>query len=291
MSRYDAEQQQSAQTTSAFFAQIEDAVKALATTLNRTFCKWVPDSLCFSPWKPDEPWDWYGKATKLDVWSPGFLAVESKNRTHLASANPGMVSLSMALYDNNGNLIDWYLTPRNSTALQKAINSGAAKRDFYVGDQIPVGTPYIEFNKYRFTFSGHDDGAEAISALNLMHLTFSTLSMASASAGHTLRKVTDKVFSRKQVIMAAASCVSSLFNTVDYYPESNSDNAGVALLMFLKNNGTSLFETLITDCIGSAVINYLTYDYWDALATTGLNALGEAFAKFSNPVGWAIVVA
>lgn len=256
--------------------------------LNKTFCKGVPSLLCFSAWEKNDPWDWYGSATAVNVWGKPFMAVNTDNRYLLATANPGLVNFSLQLYRQNGDLIDWHLVPRSSTLLQKVIHSGAAQREIAVGKRFPTDTYYVEFNKYRFKFSSLSDGAAQVSGLNLIHFVASTVSMVSSAAGGTIKDASEKV-QHLQSAMDKFNCFMSLAQGVDYYPDTTagdfSDQGGA----FLFNNWTSISESLI-GC-GADILEHALGEKAAKEAAKGAAKAGAEVAfQFSNPLGWARIV-
>ncbi len=263
---------------------LNSAQTKLATSFGNTF--WWG-----SPWRSDQPWDWYGNASLVDVWNPPFLAVSTNKRSLAAMANPSMVNYSMQLFDANGSSLadpKWLMTPRNSTAIQKTINSGAAQRILSAGSKLPTGTAYVEFHKYRFKFNSINDGGAQVSALNNLHLLSSIVSLGSSVAGKLCHKITKQAETAKNI----GSCALRLANTLDYYVEdSEPGNEANSLLAFIKNNGTSFTETAITDClipIGQELAGELIKDQITTIIGV---AAAEMLAKLSNPVGWVLIVA
>jgi hypothetical protein len=253
--------------------------------LNKTFCKGVPSWLCFSAWKRDEPWDWYGSASAVNVWGKPFMAVNTSSRDLLATANPGLVNFSLQFYDQERNLLGWKLVPRSSTLVQKLIHSGAAQREIIVGRDFPRNTDHVEFHKYRFTFNNPGTGAAQVSGLNLFHLIGSTVNLVSSASGEFLKGATEKIAEVDRAL-AMFDCFQSAVGGVDYYPDTHVGDHSDQLGAFLSNNWTSLAESTFMTC-GPMIFNYVIKDRKDELISVAAKAGKEVVTQFSNPAGWA----
>ena len=149
-----------------------------------------------SPWKPGQPWKWYGEARTLDInwWSfaLGFqagaainlarnyahLAVEdalsgvpflavsqrggSPNGEH-AVANPNYVNFAMEAYTDPSGTEDsykgWTLVPGNYGALDKVLNSGAAfvPAANGAGSVLSEEIAMVRLTRYRFELNFRRD--------------------------------------------------------------------------------------------------------------------------------------
>ncbi|MET0035467.1 MAG: LamG-like jellyroll fold domain-containing protein [Candidatus Thiodiazotropha lotti] len=232
-----------------------------------------------SPWDGDEPWYWYGDTNKINVLDPPFLAEAQNDASKLAIANPTNINYAAEFYDLNGNLLSWRLSGRNSTMIQKAINSGAAKTDVNRGYYLDTDVAHVELNKYWFS-TDLNQRRYVTTAFHLIHLATGVIGIVSDSS--QLHAISQAAISNNAAMIKGAECGAALLSTVDYGQSS--------ALEFLKSNAWSLLETTFTGCVlpisealsGSAIkasINALF-----------IRTLPKAAAKFSNPVGWAVVV-
>ena len=170
---------------------------------------------------------------------PPFLARSHRTPNMHAMANPGFVNYAMELYEGS-EYKDWYLTPRNSTIVQKLSSSGAAHREVPAG--LSPDIDRVRFQRYRFSTSDEEKRAQIISFLNTFHLIVSGLNLAGdfSAFGEWLEKLAMKDS------VHLGSCAVSVLNTMDFFHDPNAD-AETNLLTFVEHNATSLFETLLDD--------------------------------------------
>ena len=128
-----------------------------------------------------------------------------------AMANPNYVNYAMELYED-GKYRDWYYTPRNSSVIDKLLNSGAAYRLLRSGpgrsSRIHLGPEIdsIRFQRYRLSFSddGEDDRDAAVSFMNTLHLVLVGVNLVS-----DVTALRDAVHGVQQ-IPALAKCVADV---------------------------------------------------------------------------------
>jgi hypothetical protein len=236
------------------------------------------------PWDTHQPWDWYGTATKWDVTDIPFISVQSEKPYNLmASANPSMTNYTMELYNNKGELLNWYLVPRNSTYIQKWSNEYAAYRSFNINNKITSDTAHIEFHKYIYDKSV--TGRRAItSLLNTIHLGIAVYGVV--ADGKAINDGLHLVTTSQAAISVLASCAPALISTVDF----QADGSGIdKIKTFFKNNGSSFFETTLTSCLAPAMSEVINAQVVANITGGMVTGLTKAAAKMSNPIGWAVI--
>ena len=203
----------------------------------------VPSFWPCSPWQRHEPWHWFGDARgaeaffgdgalanivnlaspryrlvgdyaaiALEANRPPFLAVSNGsldsfclfNCTNVhAMANPNFVNYAMELYAG-GVYQDWFYTPRNSTVVDKLLNSGAAYRELLAGDdrsdagvQLGPDIDLIRFQRYRFAIAGGDSALDrglAVSFMNAFQLIVAGVNIFTdvSAVGKAASKINEK---------------------------------------------------------------------------------------------------
>jgi PKD repeat protein len=303
----------------AYQAQFVDAAPlaslqalAAAETETKTFCDWLSDFLCMSPWNVDEPWTWFGTASLIDVWNPPFITISAKDSGLAAYANPAMVLFAAEGYDANGNYQNWGLVKRNSSAIDKTFNSGAAQTLLRLDDTwLTPETAHIEFNKYRLTFDSVR--GSLVSLLNMGHVGFSVVGLVSSVSKARGEELNQMLIQR--LLMDDSGVKSALSNCahnriaewvdkgvyefpLDLIEEtltvgSNADPKEIssALLNFLVGGGLVFVAETSFYCGIDVVATIVGSNIFGQFADMLGAAAAELTIKFSSPVGWAVVVA
>ena len=229
-----------------------------------------------SPWYDHQPWFWYGSAG-ASIFKPPFIARSESSDGLIAVGNPTHVNYAMELYDEDGNFIDWYIVPRNSTLIQKAANSGAAYRDFwFINLHDDKKVAYAEMNKYLIGGEWNNRHYSLI-ALHSLHMVSSLVGVIGDA---TAIKKAGKLLQDKTLISTFTDtgedlkAIMSIASTVDF---SDTTSAG----KFLSDNFSSLAETVFTGIIHKIAE--------DAAKDVSL-MIGKMSVKLSNPAGWALLV-
>lgn len=235
-----------------------------------------------SPWDDREPWNWYGEAVGLDAFGldsqadiflmmvsglgPAYLLLEgydellvdSTNPPFIATSkaptpfwdtnnyaaigNPGSMNYSMDLFDSLDNPLGWYIAPRNSTLIQKLINSGAAQRDLILGSSsgIPANTARISLDKHVWDLKFTTPQERITKFLNFLHVGIAVANLATDLSG--LSKALHDVSQNMGKFDAVSTCLTELFNTADY---ANPSDMGWDQVVgyYFSSNYKSLFET------------------------------------------------
>ena len=208
-------------------AQFDDSALAAAAALRslaadfggtRTFCNSFGGFRCQSPWDADEPWTWFGNASAFDIWNPPFMAISEKDLNLVAYANPTMAMYAVEGYNANGGSTGWSLVKRNSSAINKTLNSGAAQTPLRLENTwlTPV-TTHVEFNKYIFTFNeGYPAGTTSF--LNIAHFGMSLFGILNSAVQRQgdeyLDKATKAALANQQAIgQALDQCLLQKLNS------------------------------------------------------------------------------
>ena len=275
----------------------------------KTFCDGLWDWLCRSPWNADEPWTWYGTATLFDVWNPPFMALSEKDLNLAAYANPAMVLYAAEGFDQDGADQNWGLVKRNSSAINKTWNSGAAQTLLRLDDTwLTAQTAHIEFTKYRMTLSSVP--GIAVSALNMSHAMFSALGLASSTIqlsgnkfletllngavyqgvgwAESLQWCVGDALAEWETLSGVAVAGLEGYLTVS----TNATQAELAegLRSFFVNSGLKFIDEVPLKCVAKVGLTQLGTNLFEALGANYQKALAELAARIGNPLGWATVV-
>ena len=280
-----------------------------------------------SPWHEHQAWYWYGEASgikafipepsiptlsKLALYSlvpglavadvigsgyvdliqeatvPPFFAYSDATPEIHAVANPNFAYYAMELYKND-TFQNWYYVPRNSTMIQKLLNSGAAYREFEVGGNNDL-TPQIDkvvFNRYRFTANSEQgdnaDHSAVISFFNTMAVVVSTFNLVS-DASEVMSSL-QEIIPVNENIGNIVACSAQLLSSVNFDDDLNTTNLATKAFNFAKDNIPSLVETILLsgECSG--------------IRTAGGKKLGTILGKqyikstidtlaLATPAGW-----
>ena len=255
------------------------------STLGETF--WLT-----SPWNNGEPWVWYGETNSFDVTLPPFPALSLSQPSLVASANPTMMNYVLEMYDESGAKIagpdgrDWYLVGRNSTLIQRAVNSHAAQTLHNPAGIFANRPAHIEYNKFWLT-SGDTVPTNIVRTLNILHLGSGIINVvADAKFITSYLKRTEELLgssgNREELIDIFIVCGTGLVSTVDFTSDS--------IPTWIKDNSLSVLETSTTSCLLPLVEFYGKDAMKEAVNSFLTGALSKVLGKFSNPAGWGVIV-
>lgn len=237
----------------------------------------------WSPWNNEEPWYWYGEANALDVTLPPFLAKSLKGdiddeKKRFAIGNPTNINYIADIYEaDTDKFLDYRYVGRNSTFIQKTVNSYAA--------QTPILTD-VNFDEFE------DDKVYKISikkcltqdidkyyhwgclGSHVFHVAESALNIV--ADGDPLGVVAE-VFTSKhsvQIIVGAAEASLSSVNVGDFESASNIASLLETCVTILADEGVKL---LIKDKIKGSSQKIIK------------KSVTKLTAKLTNPAGWALM--
>jgi len=307
--------------------QQSTTANSTSTTKDNFYCTPYISWPC-SPWHKNETWQWFGDAKGIKTFYPdsyseiaiamirsGFsptgavsyltvgsyaeLVVEATQPPFLARsledteihaiANPNFVNYAMEMYEDD-EYQSWYYTPRNSTMVQKMLNSGAAQRLIKTGDNELLNPTIdkVRFQRYRLTYNTNSgalpDRALALSFMNTLGVVASGINLfadASEFTGWVHELPIDKL------LPIIADCALDIVATVDIYEDTNANGAIEQAISFMQHNVSDLFETIpqsvscmqIGKNLGGKTLKKV-------LARQSVKA-GVEFVANLTPVGWA----
>ena len=230
-----------------------------------------------SPWNNNEPWNWYGDTNLVDVLDPPFLAVAVNDETTFALGNPTNINYAAEFYSDQGEYLGWRLTRRNSTIIQKSINSGAAQTKLFFGKDISERVGYVEFHKY---FMEADNNQRRYILL-VLHLFHALTGIANVAAdGSFLQSMTDLFVVNTDAQVVLGNCGVDLLSSIDFSTD---------IADFIRGNWTSIIETSVTSCLIPAANVVMKNSSSKIEKIVGKTAAKMAI-KITNPLGWASIV-
>ena len=234
-----------------------------------------------SPWRydPGRKWAWY---IHPDDWKPinplsiaqaPFLARSLDEPGVAASGNPSMIVYALEFYDVEGALLDTEFIGRNSGLIDKTLASGAA-RGLDAG-ALPNGTRYVRMVKW----GGDLASEEYARALNGWHVwsTIGTVVSLASSTASTLFELSVNSERSLTLLNCAIGYVSP--GTVREF------DWDVFISTLLPSVGDFL-----GDCLVDIIVDRVVDKAKEKVAAFIVKLTGEVFAKFSNPVGWGVVI-
>ena len=291
----------------------------ITSTESDFYCFWFK---C-SPWADKESWDWWeGSAIGAEAIYPDnifdlsvlvsqmivnpevaagyaladayadlvadslklpFLATSQVDAGVLALANPTSANYVFEMYSGD-KLVDWRITPRNSTIVQKLLSSGAAKRELMIPDDIDDQVDRVRFQRH--TWSTDISSRRAlVSTLNAIHLI--TASIQVVSDASVVSKTIQRVTRSKKALNYMSSCLAQLGNTVDYTSGSKGLSVVEEARLFARNNASSIFETFLTSsCMNAVYESVGKFGFVKDLTNQVLKSSVFTSIKTSNPAGW-----
>ena len=268
-----------------------------------------------SPWNEHQAWNWFGDAKGIqefypdsfldtvftliapgasfvgdyasfttDFVSPPFLASSEDTLGIHAFANPNMVNYVAEFY-SDGELVDWYITPRNSTLVQKLLNSGAAYREFSSFSSNASLTPEIDqisFNKY-FSGANEHNGVSAVRVLNALNLVFSAANIVSDLS--SVNNHIQKTVINNDLLAGIAGCALTVTSSFDFYVTEDEDVAMEQFRSWVANNLNNVFELLVLNNECGNIVLYGGQKLSELLLAQGARSSIEFLAN-ATPVGW-----
>ena len=238
-----------------------------------------------SPWRSRTPWLWYwdGSATYNIVDAP-FIATSESSSGVMAIGNPTHINYMMETYSDKGEFIDWYVVPRCSTLVQKALYSGVAYKEFRFNDLNIKGKKVAFIEMHKYLIDGEwNDRHYGILALNTLHLVSGILSaVADGTVLEKMSKVLESKSKLKRMEKAGillSKTMVSMASTVDY---SKNQSMGA----FLSKNFSSISEIIVTEVLADIETSLST-----SLSKSMVKMNAKLAAKTSSPAGWVMIVA
>ncbi len=237
----------------------------------------------WSPWKSEEPWYWYGDANALDVTLPPFLAKSLKSNIEdeekrFAIGNPTNINYIADIYEaDTDKFLDYRYVGRNSTFIQKTVNSYAAQTPILTDvnfDEFEEDKVYKISIKKCLTQDLEKYYHWGCLGSHVFHVAESALNIV--ADGGPLGIVAE-VFTSKhsvQIIVGAAEASLSSVNVGDFASASNIASLLETCVTILADEGVSL---LLKDKIKSKSKDIVK------------KSVTKLTAKLTNPAGWALM--
>lgn len=283
-----------------------------------------------SDWQSHQPWHWYGQAkgaetlypdnpidtakalavgifnpsiaAKMiafdryaeilsDASKPPFIARSAQDNNVHALANPSFANYAMEAYQD-GEYKGWYYTPRNSTLIQKLLNSGAAQRRFTTTDSdlLNPNIDRVKFERYRFGWNGSDKGilpnrVALVSFMNTIGATFSAINIIS-DASEVIKFIHKLPLNDDETINNVVACSLTLTASMDFYYDNNVASVNDKLWSYVTNNAKTLFETLSSSDDCKQLATKGGKKFATILTKQSIKAAVDS-ATLATPVGWA----